>query len=211
MTDMMDLSCRNFMDKLSGPDPTPGGGGASALGGALGIGLANMVSSLTVGKEKYADVEDEMQGLLKKGLTLQKELLDLVQEDAKVFSVLAGVYAYKAETDQEKSHKKELLSQASINATKVPLAIAEKVFEAMKLTRTVAGIGNKLVISDAACAILFLHAALAAAGFNIMINLPHILDQKFVQKTQDSLGLFLHDGEVIMKHTMTFIEDRMKG
>ena len=85
-------SCVEFVNALATKAPVPGGGGASALVGAIGTALGNMVGSLTVGKKKYADVEAEMQELKEKCDQLQSELLELVEKDAEVFAPLAQAY-----------------------------------------------------------------------------------------------------------------------
>ena len=82
------VPCNEFVEVLASKAPVPGGGGASALVGAIGTALGNMVGSLTVGKKKYADVEEEMWELKKKADELQKELLHLIERDAEVFEPL---------------------------------------------------------------------------------------------------------------------------
>ncbi|MEG1650332.1 MAG: cyclodeaminase/cyclohydrolase family protein, partial [Oscillospiraceae bacterium] len=82
-------SCEGFVEVLASKSPVPGGGGASALVGAIGAALGNMVGSLTVGKKKYAEVEGEMLALKAKSDSLQQELLALVEKDAEVFAPLA--------------------------------------------------------------------------------------------------------------------------
>ncbi len=207
---LMDLNCRQFIMLLSSNDPVPGGGGAAAFGGALGAALANMVSSLTVGKQKYADVQDEVKELLKKGLALQVRLMDLVQKDAEVFAPLSKAYALPAQTAAEKAHKAVVLSEASKAATEVPLQMAEEIYRAMVLTRRIADIGSRLAVSDAGCAGLFLHAALGAARYNILINLPLILDEDFQEQVKERLQFLLAEGESLTQETMLVVEEKLK-
>ena len=89
---MSSKSCDYFLDVLASKDPTPGGGGAAAMGGAIGMALSNMVGNLTVGKKKYAGVEDEVKKLLEEGYGIIKRLKVLVDEDAEAFKPLAQAY-----------------------------------------------------------------------------------------------------------------------
>ena len=98
-------TCTEFVEVLSSKAPVPGGGGASALVGAVGTALGNMVGSLTVGKKKYADVEDEMWELKKKCDQLQKDFLHLIERDAEVFEPLSKAYGMPRETEEEKAEK----------------------------------------------------------------------------------------------------------
>ena len=94
-------SCKKFIEAAASKEPVPGGGSVAALAGALGTSLGHMVGALTVGKKKYADVEDEMMELMKEGRQLQRELLDLVQADIDMFEPLSQLYSLKPETDEE--------------------------------------------------------------------------------------------------------------
>ena len=98
-------SCKDFTEVLASKAPVPGGGGASALVGALGMALGNMVGALTVGKKKYAAVEEEIKALMAQAETLQTELLSLVEKDAEVFAPLAAAYSMPKETEEEKAEK----------------------------------------------------------------------------------------------------------
>ncbi|MGI5892299.1 MAG: cyclodeaminase/cyclohydrolase family protein [Bacillota bacterium] len=207
--EIMEQSCRQFMSLLSSKEPVPGGGGAAAFGGALGMGLANMVASLTVGKKKYAAFDEEMQQLLQQGLALQERLLALVKADAEAFAPLAAAYGLAAASEEEKAHKAIVLSEASKAATQVPLEIAEKTYQAMLLTRRIANIGSRLAISDAGCAILFLHAALGAARLNILINLPLITDDDFAEHVRERLQFILGEGASLVKETMSIVEEKL--
>lgn len=106
-------TCTEFVEVLSSKAPVPGGGGASALVGAVGTALGNMVGSLTVGKKKYADVEDEMWELKKKCDQLQKDFLHLIERDAEVFEPLSKAYGMPRETEEEKAEKARVMEAAS--------------------------------------------------------------------------------------------------
>lgn len=178
---MMHLSIEEYMQRLSSSAPVPGGGGASAVGAALGMGLSNMVASLTKGKKKYAEYESEICIILEQGIALQQELLELSLRDAEVFEPLARLYALPKDSEEQINYRRQALSAASMEAAAVPMEIAHKALCGMRLCHRMAEIGSKLAVSDAGCGILFLRAALRAAFFNVRINLPLILDEQFVQ------------------------------
>ncbi len=164
--DYTQKSCREFISVLASSEPAPGGGGASALVGAIGTALGNMVGSLTVGKKKYADVEEEIIALKAKCDELQNELLNQVPADAEGFIPLSKAYSIpKDDPNREKT-----LEAATIEACKVPIHIMELCCEAINTIGTFAEKGSRLAVSDAACGAVCLKAALQAASLNVYIN-----------------------------------------
>lgn len=176
-------SLEDFVEVLSSKEPVPGGGGASALAGALGNALGSMVCNLTVGKEKYRDVEPEIKDILEKTKDLQSKLLSLVDEDAEVFKEVAAAYKLPKNTEEEKQKKKEALNRALKNACQVPIKVMEYSLEALKLQRRLAEIGSKLAISDVGVGALLLKAAVHGGELNVLINLSGIDDKEFVENT----------------------------
>ncbi len=168
--ELTNLSCEAFLSELSGKSPAPGGGGASALVGAAGVALGNMVGSLTVGKKKYAAVESDILDLNSRAEALRKRLEHLVQADADAFTPLAAAYGLPKDTSEQIAHKAEVLEQALNGACAVPLEIMTACCEGIALALEYAEKGSVLAISDAGCAALFCKAALQAAGLNVSIN-----------------------------------------
>ena len=117
------VPCNEFVEVLASKAPVPGGGGASALVGAVGSALGNMVGSLTVGKKKYADVEDEMWELKKKCDELQKDFLRLIERDAEVFEPLSKAYGMPRETEEEKAEKARVMEIVLKDACSVPMNV----------------------------------------------------------------------------------------
>ena len=149
------VPCNEFVEVLASKAPVPGGGGASALVGAIGTALGNMVGSLTVGKKKYAEVEDEMWELKKKCDELQKDFLRLIERDAEVFEPLSKAYGMPRSTEEEKAEKARVMEIVLKDACSVPMEIMEKCCEA---------------ISDAGVGAAFCKAALKGASLNVYIN-----------------------------------------
>ena len=159
-------SCRTFVEVLASNAPAPGGGGAAALVGAIGTALGNMVGSLTVGKKKYAAVEEEIIALKKTCDGLQKELLDQVPADAVAFEPLAKAYGIP----KDDPTRDEVLEAATITACAVPMRIMELCCESLDAIAVFAAKGSRLAVSDAGCGAACVKAALQSASLNVFIN-----------------------------------------
>jgi len=171
--DMISASCRDFVSVLASSAPTPGGGGAAALVGAIGTALGNMVGALTVGKKKYAAVEDEIRALMQACDALQEELLEQVAADEAGFLPLAKAYGIP----KDDPTREEQLEEASVDACFVPLRIMELSCEALDAVAVFAEKGSKLAVSDAGCAAATLKAALQSASLNVFINTKGLKDR----------------------------------
>ena len=163
-------SCKKFIEAAASKEPVPGGGSVAALAGALGTSLGHMVGALTVGKKKYADVEEEMMELMKEGRALQKDLLDLVQADIDMFEPLSKLYSMKAENDEKIAERDRLMEEALEHASAVPLQIMDKCGRAIELSVAFAKRGSKIAVSDAGSSAILCKAALQAASLNVFIN-----------------------------------------
>jgi len=179
-----DLPVTEFVLQLSSKAPVPGGGGAAALAGALGAALGGMVANLTIGKPKYADVEDEIQELKVAAYRLQKDLLALVQKDAEVFAPLAGAYRMASGTKEEAREKERVMQACLKQASLAPLEIMEKCAETLVLLEKFAEKGSALAVSDAGCGAVLSKAALQAAWLNVCINIRLIADEKFAKEVE---------------------------
>ena len=168
--ELMNLSCKAFLEDLAGSAPAPGGGGAAALVGAAGAALGNMVGSLTIGKKKYAAVEADILIMNRRAAALRKRLEGLVQADADAFTPLAAAYKLPKETPEQQAHKAAVLEAALEEACAVPLEIMSACCEGIALAAEYAEKGSVMAVSDAGCAALFCKAALQAAGLNVSIN-----------------------------------------
>ena len=176
------VPCNEFVDVLSSKAPVPGGGGASALVGAVGTALGNMVGSLTVGKKKYADVEEEMYSLKEKATKLQEELLRLVERDAEVFEPLSKAYGMPRATEEEKAEKARVMEIVLKDACSVPMEIMEKCCEAIELLEVFAEKGSTLAISDAGVGAAMCKAALLGASLNVYINTKSMKNREYAEE-----------------------------
>ena len=164
--DMTLESCRFFVDMLASPTPSPGGGGAAALVGAIGTALGHMASNLTVGKKKYADVQEQILAVNARCIALEKELLDQVEADEKGFLPLAA--AYRLPKDAPGYDR--FMDEAKEAACAVPLRIMELCAQALDSIALVAEKGSRLAVSDAGSGAVCCKAALQAASLTIFIN-----------------------------------------
>ena len=173
MADLMDSSCREFVAALASNAPTPGGGGAAALVGAIGTALGNMVGALTVGKKKYAGVEAEIRELMGECDSLRSALLDQVAADAECFAPLARAYSIP----KDDPGREAALEEATLNACTAPLEIMRLCARAIECAAQFAEKGSRLALSDAGCAAILCKAVLQAASLNVFINTGALRDR----------------------------------
>ena len=176
--DMTMESCRKFVEVLASNAPAPGGGGAAALVGAIGTALGNMVGSLTVGKKKYADVEEEIITLKAKCDQLQKELLDQVEADEINFVPLAKAYGIP----KDDPNRDKIMEEATIIACGAPVKIMDLCAEAMEAIAVFAAKGSRLAVSDAGCAAVCVKAAMQAASLNVFINTKTLKNREVAEE-----------------------------
>lgn len=176
--DFTQNTCREFVEVLASSAPVPGGGGAAALVGAIGMALGNMVGSLTVGKKKYADVEAEIVALKQKCDALQKELLDQVPADAEGFEPLARAYGIP----KDDLTREVVLEEATVVACRVPMRIMELCCEAIEAIAVFAAKGSRLAVSDAGCGAVCCKAALQSASLNVFINTKSLKDRAVAEE-----------------------------
>lgn len=176
-TNFRNLSCDEFCDILASKEPVPGGGGASALAGALAAALGNMVGNLTVGKKKYAAVEDEILCCNKQAEGVRLRFLSLIQADADSFAPLAAVYRLPSTTEEEKATRQKQLQEALLEACTVPEQIMECCLETLDLIDIYEEKGSVMALSDAAAAAVLCKSALIAASLNLRINAKSMTDR----------------------------------
>ena len=176
--DFAQASCTEFVTVLASNAPVPGGGGASALVAAIGAALGNMVGSLTVGKKKYADVEEEIIALKAKCDALQKELLEQIQLDAVGFEPLSKAYGIP----KDDPSRDQILEDATIVACKVPVRIMELCCESLEAIKVFAEKGSRLAVSDAGCGAVCVKAALQAASLNVFINTKTLKNRELAEE-----------------------------
>ena len=185
---------QDFLDVLSSKEPVPGGGGASALCGAVGNALGQMVANLTVGKKKYAEAEPEVKEHLEKMVKLQAEFTALADDDAKVFAPLAKAYSLPSETEEQKAYKAEVMETNLLAASAVPLQSMEKSMQMLTILDRLADIGSRMAVSDVGVAVQSTRAALLGAAMNVYINTKSMKDRNKAEELNNSANKMIEEG-----------------
>ncbi len=207
---LIEKKVSNFLDELASDAPTPGGGSVAALAGALGAALVSMVSNLTIGKEKYREVEEEVKKILGSSEKLRYDLSQLIEEDIKAFNNFMATYKMPKETDEEKKIRSEKIQQALIEAAKVPLQVAVKCCDIFDLCKEISVKGNPNVVSDAGVAALMAEAALHSAILNVKINLRMIKDERVREELSSSIREVLLKEKGQKEEVLKIVEEKMK-
>jgi len=177
-----------FLSELASSSPAPGGGSVAALSGALGAALSSMVCNLTVGKEKYADVQDEIKETLKKSEQLRKDLIKLIDEDTEAFNGVMKAFKMPKDTEEQKKKRSKAIQEGYKTAANVPLETAKTCEKILDVALVVAEKGNINSITDAAVSALMAKAGVESAILNVKINIGSIKDEAFVKKISSEIG-----------------------
>ncbi len=170
-------SCKDFTTVLASAAPTPGGGAASAFAAAIGTALGNMVGSLTIGRKKYAAVEDEMIRLNERATALWQAFLELMDEDAAAFTPLAEAFKLPEDTEAARAHKADVMEGALRLAASAPMRVLERCCEAIELIEGFAEKGTIVALSDAGVGALLCKAAMQGSALNVYINTSSMRDK----------------------------------
>ena len=173
MEEFSGKSCREFAGLLASKTPVPGGGGAAALTGALGIALCSMVANYTVGKPKYAASEPDVVAIRDRAEGIRNRLLDLIDEDARAFLVLSGAYAMPR-TDAARPGKVE---DATLRACDAPLGMIAACGESLELLSEILAKGSRMLVSDTGCGAALCKAAMDCAAMNVYVNTKALQDR----------------------------------
>lgn len=175
---LTDQSVTDFTKALASKTSVPGGGGASALVGSIGIALGDMVGEFTIGKKTYADVEEEMQTLMARAQELREALLLCVEKDAEAFEPLSKAYGLP----KEDPNRDAIMEKCLRDAATVPMEILRLSCEAVKLHRDFVAKGSRLMISDAATGAAICRAAIQGAAMNVRVNTKLMKDREYAEK-----------------------------
>ena len=188
------MTIQEFLDVLSSKEPVPGGGGASALAGALGNALGQMVANLTIGKKKYALVEDEIKELAERMKGIQGQFTALADQDAKVFAPLAKCYSLPSGTEEEKAYKAEVMEARLLDASLVPMEIMEKASEMLEIMDILADKGSRMAVSDVGVGVQFIRTALLGAVMNVYINTKSMKNREKAEEMNEKAERLIKEG-----------------
>ncbi|MBC7342199.1 MAG: cyclodeaminase/cyclohydrolase family protein [Clostridia bacterium] len=209
MSEVWDWSFRKVVEVSASSSPTPGGGSVSALVGSLGAAMVAMVANLTVGKEKYREVEGEVKGILAQVYELIEKLEQLVERDISDFSNFMQVYKMPKETEEEKRIREEAKQRALKAATDTPFTIAESCLEGLRLAEKLSLIGNKGAISDVGVGAYVCDAALRSALLSVDINLPSISDPDYVRAAQERKAKLISEADALKAKALEKVRERL--
>ncbi len=176
---LSELTVAELLRQTALGTPVPGGGSLSAMAAAVGAALAQMVAGLTAGRKQFEAVTAEMNELAETAAQLRADLLAAMDRDAEAYTAVMTAFRMPRETAEEKTRRADAIQQATREAARVPLAVAEKALEVMILAGTAVAKGNPNAMSDGAVGAMLARAALQGALFNVKINLQSIQDKAF--------------------------------
>jgi formiminotetrahydrofolate cyclodeaminase len=182
-----------FLDELASGAPTPGGGSAAAIMGAMGAALISMVCNVTIGKKGYESVEAEMKSVRDESEKLRLRLTALVAEDVAAFDALMAAYRLPKSSEEDKSRRAAAIQSSLLGATETPLACARACAEVVALSRRAGEKGYAGVISDAGVGVLAANTALRSAALNVYINAPSLKDRDYAAAATAELEQLLDD------------------
>jgi formiminotetrahydrofolate cyclodeaminase len=170
-----------FLDELASGAPTPGGGSAAAVIGAMGAALISMVCNVTIGKKGHEAVEAEMRSVKDDSERLRAQLTSMVADDIAAFDGLMAAYRLPKVSDEEKSQRAAAIQSTLRAATETPLACARACAQVVALSRRAGEKGYAGVVSDAGVGVLAANAALRSAALNVYINAPSLKDRSYAE------------------------------
>ena len=192
---LTELTIKEFINKVISNDPVPGGGSVSALNGALAGALAAMVANLTIGRKKYAEVNDIMVELSSRFEKLSSRLIEDVDRDSDAYNRVFAAFKMPKETDEEKQARSEAIQRETKYAAQVPMEVARAVYEVLPMIDTVAQKGNSNAVTDACVSMMCARTAILGALLNVRINLTSIKDEEFVKAMSE-------EADAIEAHTI---------
>ena len=179
MTELKDLTIEEFAKVTASDAPAPGGGSVAAAAGSLAAALAEMVANLTIGKEKYAEAENEMRELAGKGQAVREKLIADIQRDSFSFNLYMAALRMPKDTEEEKTARREAMQRGLKEAAMVPLSVAETAAEIFPLAEAAVARGNANAVTDGLVSAMMARTAVLSALLNVKINLNSIKDEAF--------------------------------
>lgn len=209
MNKIWEWSTEEFLTVSASSSPTPGGGSVSAYVGALAASMTCMVANLTVGKEKYKDVEPQVKEILAEAETVLANLKSGLSQDIAEFSNFMDVLKLPKGTDEEKAARAEKMQEVLVSATDTPLGISQNCFRVLQLAQKLAPIGNKGAISDVGVSAYLAESALKSAMLSVDINLPGIKDQAYQERVKAERARLFEQAAIICAETVAVVQSRM--
>ncbi len=204
-------SLETYLRDAAAKKPAPGGGSVSALAGALAASMCEMVANFTVGRKKYADVEDEVQQMLSDLGEVHEALIDLLDQDVEAYRAVNAAYSMPKETEEQKSARDEAIDRALRGAMDVPLRIMRHCAPVAVAAQRIARIGNPNLITDAGVSAILAEGACASAALNVEINLKFLQDDSLAAETRAEMDRLLRQVEQGRHETSRLVSAHLEG
>lgn len=202
---LRDRPVSEFTKLIASTAPAPGGGGAAAAVAAIGIALGDMVGEFTVGKKKYAEVEEEIKALMKRAQEIRERLLELIDEDDENFTPLSKAYGIP----KDAPGRDEELERCLRLAAKTPMEIFKLCCEVIAVQNEFARKGSKLMISDAATGVQLAKAAMYGAAVNVKVNTSLMKDREFARDMDSEIDLKIDEYSLLADEVFRFVYDKL--
>jgi formiminotetrahydrofolate cyclodeaminase len=203
-----EMSLANFSEVLASGAPTPGGGCASALSGALAAGLAAMVARTTAASKKFADRAEQMNQVAIEADRLRGEFLALVDEDARAFDRVMEAFRMPKETPEQQAARSQAIQQAYRAAVEPPMRVCARSLRVLELAVRVAEQGNPSAASDAGVAALLAATALEGGALNVQINLGSIKDEGFRDPQAERIRAAQAQGQALREKVLATVRGK---
>ena len=195
---------------LSSKAAVPGGGVACAYVAAAGMALGAMVANLTTGKKKYAQYQEEIEELLSKAEQLSKELMTYMDKDAESFEPLSKAYGLPKDTKEQQEYKEAVMEKALKEASLTPVALMEKILDALKILERLSVVGSRLAISDVGAGVQLCKAALNGASLNVFINTKLMKDTETAEELNTRTDALLIEGNELADRIYEEVVDAIR-
>ena len=199
-----------FLESLASKAPIPGGGGASGLSGALGAALGQMVGNLTVGKKRYADVEEEITEWITRLHAMQEEFVRLAERDEEVFAPLAQAYRLPIQTEEERAYKDAVMEERLLAGANVPLEMMERSMELLEALKILGEKGSRMAVSDVGVGVQFARCALLGAAMNVYINTKSMKNREQAQALNEQAERLSREGSALADKIYAEVLDGLK-
>ena len=206
---LKDTSIELFLDDLASRKPTPSGGSAAAVMGAMGAALVSMVCNLTIGRTQYRDSEEKLKSVLTKAEELRRDLIKMIEEDMQAFDGVMRAYRMPRLTKDETATRAQVIQTALKTATLVPMRCCRACGEVIILGRVVGDKGNRNVVSDAGVATVAAYAALRSAALNVFTNAKVITDRIFAEKQLVELEQLLSEADTATEASYELVKKKL--
>ena len=207
---MAEQNMQEFIEVLSSKAAVPGGGGACAYVAAAGMALGAMVANLTTGKKKYAQYQEEIEELLSKAEQLSKELMTYMDKDAESFEPLSKAYGLPKDTKEQQEYKEAVMEKALKEASLTPVALMEKILDALKILERLSVVGSRLAISDVGAGVQLCQAALNGASLNVFINTKLMKDTETAEELNTRTDALLIEGNELADRIYEEVVDAIR-